>query len=381
MLESLRAVKRRIFEIPSWRFNKPILVLESDDWGSIRMSSREGRDKLKALGHDIDSNAYQLYDGLETNKDIIQLAKVLNSVKNSTGNSAVFTMNYCAANPDFKKIKESKFNEYHRESFDQTYQVYGQAENVIEEVKKGENAGVFEVQFHGTEHLNIKRWMEALQNDNASVRQAFDVGVFSPSIAKETGYTMEYMDALDYESSIEVKQQVESLEKGLETFIRVWNKKPTSFIAPCYRWSKGIEKFLAKKSIKFIQGQRAQLHPKEEVGYSQKKIFHYTGQRNKLGQIYTVRNVIFEPTLHGPEQALLMAKKQIQLAFRLKVPAIVSTHRINYTSRLDQQNGRNGVSSLKDLLDWVLREYPDVQFLSSSKLGELIQNSKKQCVV
>lgn len=372
----IKTAKQIALDLPSWRTKRRIVVFESDDWGSIRMSSSQARDALKSLGHTIEANPYQLYDGLETNEDIDKLQEVLKGVTNKSGLGAVFTLNYCAANPDFGKIREANFQRYFREPFYQTYQTYSNSQDVIEKVKNGIDEEVFEVQFHGAEHLNINRWMQALQKGDKQTREAFYEEIFSPAIAPYTGYTMEYMDALDYDDCSEIAQQIQSLKEGLNIFREVWEKSPQSFIAPCYRWSKPIEDFLSANAINFIQGQRVQLHPKNKTGFVQRKIYHYTGQKNKLGQIYTVRNVIFEPSIHGQEDALAMAKKQIQQAFKWKIPAIVSSHRINYTSRLDVANRERGLNGLAALLDWVTEEFPSVEFLGSAALGKRIVKAK-----
>ena len=141
-----------------------------------------------------------------------------------------------------------------------------------------------------------------------------------------------------------------------------------------------LEPKLKDLGIRYIQGQRAQLHPKDEPGYRQRKIYHYTGQRNKHGQIYTVRNVMFEPSLHGVSKSLDMAKRQIEYAFRWRIPAIVSSHRINYTSRIEVENRERGIQALDDFLSWVTKTYPEVEFHNSESLGEILEKQNNLCV-
>lgn len=372
----IRTVKQHLANLPGWRTNRKIVVFESDDWGSIRMSSAEARDRLASFGHTVMSNPYHKWDGLEATEDIQLLSEVLSSVKDSKGASAVFTLNYCSANPDFAGIQQSCFKEYLREPVDETYRHYGDSSDVISTVHEGINSQVFEVQFHGTEHLQTNRWMRALQSNHTKTLEAFQEGVFSPAIAEETGYTMEYMDALDFDSTAEIPGQLQSLEEGLAIFKRVWGFAPSSFIAPCYRWSNPVEEFLAAKGIQHLQGQRAQLHPRDEPGYKQKRIYHYTGQLNRYEQLYTVRNVVFEPSLQGVEVALRDAMKQIDRSFRWKQPAIISSHRINYTSRIDKSNRDQGLLALQSLVSTLVKRHPDVVFMGSSALCSIIQASK-----
>lgn len=360
----------------SYRSKTPILVIESDDWGSIRMSSLEAYRQLEKKYPSIDQNTYLQHDGLESNDDVRFLAEVLSKVKSNLGRPACVTLNYLSANPDFKAIRENKFEKYIRKPIQECYEADSDTGLIMDLVKQGIDAKLFEVEFHGTEHLQVNRWMNALNNGNNKVKDFFDFDVFSPPVAEELRYSMEYMDAMDYDSINEIPKQLDSLSVGLELFERNWGKTPTSFIAPCYRWSKPIEQFLSSQGVRYIQGQRAQLHPRDEVGYKQRKIYHYTGQANEFGQIYTVRNVFFEPSIHGEKKALEMAKSQIQLAYKYGVPAIVSSHRINYTSRINIKNRDTGLKALNELLNWIIEEYNDVEFMSSSELGKLIENNR-----
>ena len=44
------ALRVNVSNIPGWRTNRHIVVIESDDWGSIRMSSIENFNKMLKAG-------------------------------------------------------------------------------------------------------------------------------------------------------------------------------------------------------------------------------------------------------------------------------------------------------------------------------------------
>ena len=67
---------------------------------------------------------YDKYDTLASNKDLESLMDVLSSVSDTNGNPAKITLNYVMANPDFHKIKESEYAEYHYELFTETLKRY-----------------------------------------------------------------------------------------------------------------------------------------------------------------------------------------------------------------------------------------------------------------
>ena len=374
----LSTIKSYLSNIPGWRTNRKIVVFESDDWGSVRMSSKKAFENLVNKGYDLANCPYNRFDSLETNEDVELLADALHQVKDYKWHPAKITLNNCVANPNFDQIRSDRFEQYTYEPFTATYEKYSYSERVLELYKQGVKEGVLQMQFHGREHLNVSRWMKALQNGDKPVKDAFDEGVFSPKIAKRTGYAMEYMDALDYDSEVEANEKKEIISDGLKLFREVWGFNSKSFIAPTYRWDKSIEEVLKQEGVEYIQGQTAQLHPKIEVGYTQRKIYHYTGQKNRQQQVYLVRNVQFEPSTDSSKDWVDAAMHQIKLAFRMSKPAIICSHRLNYVGRLDQSNRDSNLTSLIALLQRIKKKFPQVEFMGSDQLGDIINKKNHE---
>ena len=63
----MRSVLRNLLYIPGWRTSRKIIVIESDDWGSIRMPSADVYNKFIAQGFDLAGSDYNRLDSLETN--------------------------------------------------------------------------------------------------------------------------------------------------------------------------------------------------------------------------------------------------------------------------------------------------------------------------
>ena len=102
----LQSFGRNLIYLPGFRTKRKIIVIESDDWGSIRMASKEAYNILLNSGYPVDQSTYNKNDALESNEDLEMLFEVLSSVKDKNGNSAIITANTIVANPDFEK----KFN-------------------------------------------------------------------------------------------------------------------------------------------------------------------------------------------------------------------------------------------------------------------------------
>ena len=168
--------------LPGWRTGRKIVVIESDDWGSIRMPSRLVYKKLLNAGLDLnggDGLRYSLYDSLESSSDLELLYEVLILFKRFNNASAVITANSVVANPDFVKIRENDFQQYYYEPVTETIKKYKGSETTINLWKEGISNRVFVPQFHGREHLNISVWMNALRAKDNETLMAFNEGMWA----------------------------------------------------------------------------------------------------------------------------------------------------------------------------------------------------------
>ncbi|MEZ4841523.1 MAG: hypothetical protein R2821_08445 [Flavobacteriaceae bacterium] len=120
-----RSFFHNISQLQGWHTSRKIIVIESDDWGSIRIPSADTIELLKKRGIEI-NDPYNLNDSLASEQDLSCLFEVLASFKDSKGNHPVITANTIMANPDFKKIREREFKEYYYELFTDTLQLYPQ---------------------------------------------------------------------------------------------------------------------------------------------------------------------------------------------------------------------------------------------------------------
>ncbi|MCQ2265090.1 MAG: hypothetical protein MJZ46_03490 [Bacteroidales bacterium] len=53
------ALRVNASNIPGWRTNRHIIVIESDDWGSVRMSSLESFERMKQAGMPVEQGNLQ----------------------------------------------------------------------------------------------------------------------------------------------------------------------------------------------------------------------------------------------------------------------------------------------------------------------------------
>jgi hypothetical protein len=375
-MDMLAAIKNNLINIPGWSTSKKIIVIESDDWGMIRMASKEAYQRLLRKGYPVDSCVYNRNDSLETGEDLEQLLSVLDSVKDRNGHGCVFTINNIVANPDFEKIKASDYRIYSLEPFTETLKRFENRANVMGLYQEGISAKLLKPEFHGREHFNLNRWMEALQNGSKPLLDAFGEGMFTVAQKIGSGGRRDYLDAFGEAYTKEIEHPGHIIRTGIRLFREIWGEIPKSFIAPCYVWPPYIEKPLSQEGVKYIQGTHVQRIPVRGPELAIHKKYHYQGQKNQYGQRYLIRNVFFEPVENPTSDWVGKALKEIRRAFRYGKPAIISSHRVNYMGSLNPKNRQENLYKLNELLRKVISIFPDTEFMSSDQLGALMTKQR-----
>jgi len=367
----VKGISHKLLNLLGFHTNRKIVVIESDDWGSIRMPSREVYEKLLSKGIRVDNLAFNRCDALASESDLKALFEVLHSVKDKNGNPAIITANTIVSNPDFDKIRDSNFTEYRYEPFTETLKRYPEHNGAFDLWKNGIAENVFRPQFHGREHLNVTRWMKALKNNVGNVRLAFEMGMYDLSEGNKITADS-YMDTLNFENEDELEFQKKSIEEGLDLFEQIFGYRSKTFIAPCYIWDSKLNSVLAENGVKALQGGWFQLKPKVGILHKFRKEFHYTGERNKNNQCYIVRNVSFEPSINSSSSIIDEVLERMEFIFRMKKPVIISTHRLNFIGFIDSENRQRNLTIFAELLIRITKRWPNVEFVSSDKLADII---------
>ena len=366
----LTELKNRYVETRGFNTDRRLVVIESDDWGSIRMPSRQVFHKLRAEGDRPEADAFLSNDCLESEKELADLLEVLSSVRDSKGRPAVITANFAMANPDFESIG----GEYSFEPFYKTYDRYYPENKNLSLIKEGIENRVFFPQLHCREHLSVNRWMADLNSGKADTVTAFNNRMIGIGASFEKGNPFGYMDA--FNSAYTTDEELgRSIKDACCIFEDTFGFSSKSFVASCFVWSDGLEEILKANGINGIQCGYWQLIPKGKGKYRRR--LHYTGERSSQGQIYTVRNCEYEPAyLQNAQECAERCFGEVQRAFRNNKPAIISSHRFNYIGSIEPQNARSGLMGLKQLLEGIASSYEDVEFITSAELLEIITENK-----
>ena len=366
-------IKRYIGNIPGWNTRRKIVVIESDDWGSVYMSTKDAFNKLISAGFDFSKNQYLNNDCLESNADMEGLYDVLSQHKDSTGRNPVITGLNLVANPDFKKIKDNGFTKYEYESFFKTCNHYDGRNRIPELYKEGIDKRLFIPAFHGREHLNVSRWMRLLQENNKTIKTIFEYqipyvssGINGESIPNlRAAFDMDSMDDLAYLQNV--------IHTGISEFENMFGFRTHYFVPTNGYFNNTLQSVLCKEGFHAIGLQRQQIEPKGDGIYE--KHYSWLGKKTPYGLLNIARNCFFEPNSweHPKNKDWVNdCLHQINIAFRCFKPAIIGNHRVNFTGSLNPENRTNGLEKLNSLLSQIIKRWSNIEFMTSEELINLM---------
>ena len=156
----------------------------------------------------------------------------------------------------------------------------------------------------------------------------------------------------------------------------LWIGYRSSYFVPTNGpFNNSLETILWNNGVRYVNSGKIQMEP---LGNGQfKKNIRFLGQKNTLGQIYLTRNCFFEPSSSGFEfptntDWVNNCLKEIEIAFLWHKPATISSHRVNYIGFLHPENRERTLKQFEELLGKMLKRWPDIEFMTSMELGDLI---------
>jgi hypothetical protein len=344
----MKNILKKITAKMGYQTDKKQILLLSDDWGSVRIKSTQDQEALVKKGLII-NNRFDQYDSLETNEDLELLFEVLTKYKDHNGNHPCITAVTNVANPDFKKIKESDFQEYHYETIASTYLRYPDSDRVLNLTHEGIQNKIFIPQSHGREHVQVNWWMEELQNKDSFASKFFDHEFFFlyNSLLKNNYRGRDIVAAFDVLTQDDLDSQIIIAKDSLIIFDNLFGFKSKIFTPPALFYNPQIEEIIKREGIDWIDVGR--LFKVPQTDGTEKWQFNYLGRKKKSGLKVLVRNAMFESNISQSESAVDRCLYDIEQAFKLRQPAIISNHRACFTGRIDDNNRRKGLFEL-DLL-------------------------------
>jgi len=375
MLTFKQKLAKNYINAHGWRTKRKLLLIESDDWGAIRMPSRKVYDFLLSKNIRVDQSYFDRNDSIESTDDLESLYDLLDKYRDINNNPPVITAFTVTANPDFEKIEATDLKEYHYELITKTYKGNAHTERTFELFQEGIQNKFIYPQFHGREHININRWMEAINSPSIKEQTAFKLRALISSKYDDDvfQYPSNYFAAFDFTKEDDVSELNQITADGLSNFEKLFGFKSISFVAPCSIWSDVINESLSEGDVKLQVGQ--QTLPKY---YKRSNVVNrFWGSKNNFSQIHWRRNCSFEPSRDQDYDWVNRCLREIEIAYRWGKPAVINSHRVNFIGSIFPENRAKTHQKLKLLIEYIQNRWPEVEFVNTEQLGKIMLDTIK----
>lgn len=368
MLNLLRKVWRHgpVSPIEGFAFGRPLVVLQSDDWGRTGVRDREGWEELQHSGLKLGERNYDFYS-LETAEDVEAIVSVLGRHRDSNGRPACLGMNFITASVDFAKVKANNFQQIHLRSLKEGLPEGWNRPGLFEAYQSGISAGVLSPALHGTTHFcrpAAERYLNDSGERGSFLRTLWKAGV--PYIHWRMPWIgFEYSDPGRNGREVFLSSEIQDamIVDAANTFRELFSKTPRSACAPGYRANKSTHRAWAKCGIQVAQnGPGSNLPPHFETRSD------WDCETDAILHLY--RTVDFEPSAEQ-EFSLEACVRDAEDSFARGIPAIVSIHSINFHSTLKDFRSRT-LNLLDEFLTALERKHPDLLYVRDGDLHDLV---------
>jgi hypothetical protein len=367
VLNILRRVWRRgrsFRPVDGFAFGRPLVVLQSDDWGRVGVQDREGWEELRDLGVSLGERSYDFYS-LETAEDVAATVSLLQRHRDSTGRPAGLGMNFIVANVDFAKVRANNFRQIYLRALAEGLPDGWKRPGLFEAYREGISAGVLSPALHGTTHFcrpAVARHLDDPGERGILLRTLWKAGV--PYVHWRMPWIgFEYWDwgRPGEEDFLTAEAQENLIDSAVASFTGFFSKAPRSACAPGYRANKSTHDAWAKHGIQVAQNGPGSAMPP-----------HLDG--NGILQLY--RSIDFEPAA-AQEFSLDTCLRVAEDCFARGLPAIVSVHSINFHSTIKDFRSRT-LGLLDQFLAALEAKHPDLLYVRDEDLYGLVDKGTFQ---
>ena len=320
------------------RFARPLLLLQSDDWGRVGVRDRDGVEELRVAGINLGESPYDSYS-LETAEDVFALSTVLKKHRDSAGRHPSLVMNFIMANVDFDRSLAAPDKGIHLVPLSDGLPGRWHRPHLFEAYRQGIEEGVFFPALHGLTHFCAHAVARALQSDGEHRRTLHTMWrAQTPYIHWRMpwiGY--EFWDpALDAKCRfLSIAAQRSSISHAAAIYRNFFATSTMSACAPGYRANENTCRAWFESGIRIAQ---------HGLGGNKRPYLDHRGM------LHTFRTSDMDPAIAPVDLPRLVA--DIENCFDRGTPAILSLHSINLHSTI--RDFRTSALSLLDELLTIL---------------------------
>lgn len=357
MLHFMRNLFARNKKSRGFTFSRPLVLLQSDDWGRVGVRDREGFELLRSRGLRLGENPYDLYS-LETAEDVFAVSSLLKMHRDSTGRRPCMVMNFCTANLDFKRMRDQQYGQVYFKVLAKGLPGRWSRPGLLEAYRRGIEEGVFYPALHGVSHFC------PVAIENALARGGERAQLLRLLWEAETPYIFWRMPWIGYEywnpeqkhgDFLSVEHQRTLIKQGAANFNELFGRRAHSACAPGYRSNRDTCRIWSEQGIRVAEnGTGSGL---QAPYFDSSQVLHIS------------RSIDFEPCHHE-----LQTEKYLEIAgmcFAQGIPAVISVHSINFHSTL-KDYGSNSIAALDRLLTALECRYPDILYVHDEDLYRMV---------
>jgi hypothetical protein len=363
-----KAWQRRhsIFPKQGFHFGRPLVVLQSDDWGRVGIRDAECWEQLRSAGVNLGQRPYDFYS-FENADDVEALTSMLNRHRDSSGRPACLGMNFILANVDFTKIRSSNFSKVHLRLLAEDLPEGWNRPGLVQAYREGTSAGVLSPGLHGLTHFcqqSAERYLQDEGECGDLLRAFWKAGV--PYIYWRMPWIgFEYADPRrnGREEFLDSDIQEDLIDNAVAAFKQFFSMAPRSACAPGYRANRSTHRAWARNGIRAAQN-----------GLGAPRAPHFAPDTNTRSLLQLYRTLDFEPAV---EQAFSLEAciEKAEFSLARGIPAVVSVHSINFHSTI--KDFRSSTLILLDaFLSALESRHPDLLYVRDEDLCDLVEAGK-----
>jgi len=349
---------RDLLPVAGFHFDRPLVLLQSDDWGRVGLRDQPGLQQLRSGGLEPGDRPSDFYT-LETAEDLTHLAAALQRHRDSSGRPPCMEMNFILANLDFAKMSVENFRQIHLLPLAEGLPLGWTRPGLMEALREGIAHGVFKPALHGATHFcrsAVERNLNGEGERANLLRTLWRAG--TPYIHWRMpwiGY--EYWDPEKPQDKrfLPAEKQTELIGHTVGAFAKLFNALPRSACAPGYRANNDTHRAWARHGIRVAQNGPGSFVPP-----------HF----DRYDILHLARTVEFEPAT-DPAISVEACLQQAENCFARGLPAIVSVHSINFHSTVKDFRSRT-LPLLDEFLTALESRHADLLYLHDEDLRELV---------
>jgi hypothetical protein len=356
-LQEIVSPKRSSRREVKFRFGRPLIIFQSDDWGRAGVRDGEGWEELRAHGLNLGEKPYDYYS-LETSDDLQALSETLRKHRDSVGQPPCMGMNFITANVDFEHSLRAT-GEIALRPLTEGAPHPWERPGLLEAYRQGIRERVFFPCLHGLTHFCVAAIERELQTEGERRR------LLETLWSAGTSYIHWRMPWIGYEywdpsqapdqRFLSPADQRAGIQRAAEIFRTLFGGAPVSACAPGYRANHDTKVAWFEAGVRVVQG-----GPGKQRGPS----------ADNNGMLLTSRNVEMEPATTATSLEEIV--KQANDCLARGVPAIVSVHSINFHSTIRDFRGPT-LKLLNDFLAAMEKRWPDLLYVHDGDLLQIVE--------